>query len=59
MKKPWERKVVMSRVEMMRGQPCDVVVKFGTIRFSGQGLQVQIPGADPHNSSAMLWQPPT
>ena len=39
----------------MWGQPHDLVVKFGTLCFSGPGLWVWILGTDLHHSSAWLW----
>ena len=41
------------------GWPRGIVVKFGTLRFSGLGWWVGIPGTDLCHSSAMLWQQPT
>ena len=43
----------------MGGQTCGVVVKFRVLHFSGPGLWVQIPDADLHYSSPMLWRHPT
>ena len=41
------------------GWPHGLVVKFGALCFGSPGLRVQMHSADPHHSSAMLWQWPT
>ena len=43
----------------LRGQPHDVMLKFGMVLFGGLDLWVWIPGADLHHSADMLWQLPT
>ena len=43
----------------LRGLAHGVVVKVGTLHFSGPGSWVRIPGVDLHHLSAMLRQQPT
>ena len=42
-----------------RGRPCDIVVKFSALHFSGPSSWVWILGMDPYHSSATLWPRPT